>query len=103
MVIAHSRNGVPLTLTRSRWAHIVERHPELRLQRSRVIETIAEPDVVQQGDYGALLAARYYNQPGAVNLFVVVVYREVDETRGFVITAYVARRLSGQREVLWSR
>ena len=65
--------------------------------------SIAAPDIVQRGDYGALLAARYYNEPGAVNLFVVAVYREVGETDGFVITAYLARRLSPRREVLWSR
>jgi hypothetical protein len=64
---------------------------------------IAAPDIVQRGDYGALLAARYYNGPGAVDLFVVAVYREVDERDGFVITAYLARRLSPRREVLWSR
>jgi len=67
------------------------------------MDTIAAPDIVQQGDYGALLAARYYNQPMAVNLFVVAVYREVGKRNGFVITAYLARRLSARREVLWSR
>ena len=103
MEIAHSRNGVPIRLPEDRWGHIIRRHPEMRWQRARVMGAIAAPDIVQRGDYGALLAARYYNGPGAVNLFVVAVYREVGETDGFVITAYLARRLSPGREVLWSR
>ena len=103
MEIAHSRNGVPVRLTDERWRHIIARHPEMRWQRHRVLEAIASPDLVQQGDFGALLALRHYNQPPAVNLFVVAVYREIDVTDGFVITAYVTRRPSQYREVLWSR
>ena len=103
MEIAHSWNGVPIRLPEDRWAHIVRRHPEMRWQRARVMGAIAAPDIVQRGDYGALLAARYYNGPGAGKFFFVAVYREVGETDGFVITAYLARRLSPRREVLWSR
>lgn len=103
MEIAHSRNRVPIRLSGERWSHIVHRHPEMRWQRHRVLDAIAAPDVVQRGDYGALLAARYYNQPPAADLFVVTVYRELTDDDGFVITAYLARRLSSRREVLWSR
>lgn len=103
MEIAHSRNGVPVRLTDERWRHIVSRHPEMRWQRHRVLEAIASPDLVQRGDYGAMLALRHYNQPPAVNLFVVAVYREVDDGDGFVITAYLTRRLNWDREMLWSR
>jgi hypothetical protein len=103
MEIAYSKNGVPVRLTEDRWRHITGRHPEMRWQRARVMDTIAAPDLVQRGDYGALIAARYYNQPPGANLFVVAVYREVAERGGFVITAYLARRLSPRREVLWSR
>ena len=103
MEIAHSIAGVPIRLTAARWDHITTRHPEMRWKRAAVLETIAAPDVLQQGDYGALIAARRYNQPPVQNLFLVVVYRELDSESGFVITAYVARRLSQRREVVWSR
>lgn len=103
METAYSKNGVPIRLSNERWDHIARRHPEMRWQRARVLDVIAAPDVVQRGDYGARLAARYYNQPPAVGLFVVAVYREISEDDGFVITAYLARRLSSRREVLWSR
>ena len=103
MEIAHSRTGVPIRLKDARWQHITHRHPEMRWLRGRVLDTIAAPDTVQRGDYGALIAARPYNQPPGANVFVVVVYREVGRTDGFVITAYMARRLSKRREVVWSR
>lgn len=103
MEIAYSRNGFPVRLTNERWQHVIGQHPEMRWQRHRVLEAIASPDLVQRGDYSALLAARHYNQPPAVNLFVVAVYRELDDADGFVITAYLTRRLNRDREVLWSR
>lgn len=31
------------------------------------------------------------------------VYRELDDADGFVVTAYLTRRLNRDREVLWSR
>jgi hypothetical protein len=37
------------------------------------------------------------------DVFLVVVYREMSRDDGFVITAYMARRLSQRREVVWSR
>ena len=103
MEIAHSRNGVPIRLPDPRWDHIVDRHPEMRWHRWRVLGAVADPDVIQRGDYGALIAARHYNQPPVVNLYVVAVCRDVDAEDGFVITAYLARRLNERREVLWTR
>jgi hypothetical protein len=103
MEIAHSRAAVPIRLTDDRWEHITQRHPEMRWHRADVMDTIAAPDVVQRGDYGALIAARHYNQPPVANVFLVVVYREVSREDGFVISAYMARRLSQRREVVWSR
>lgn len=49
-MVARSRNGVPIRLTPERWAHITDHHPEMALQRERVLESIAEPDIIQ--DYG---------------------------------------------------
>lgn len=60
MLIVRSRNGVPVRLTEERWQHIVHRHPEMNNQCERVLETVAEPDMIQQGDFGELLAVRFY-------------------------------------------
>ena len=47
MLIVYSRNSIPIRLTEERWRHIVNRHVEMAGQRERVLETVAEPDVIQ--------------------------------------------------------
>ncbi len=49
MLVVYSQAGVPIRLTGERWRHIVTYHPEMKAQRERVQETIAEPDLIQQG------------------------------------------------------
>ncbi len=103
MLIVHSRNGVPVRLTDERWQHVIRRHPELDNQRERVLETLAEPDMIQQGDFGELLALRFYPETPLTSKFLVTAYREVSADDGFVVTAYLARQPSGRREVIWKR
>lgn len=103
MEVARSREGVPIRLTRERWAHIIRRHPEMALQRTRVLETLSDPDLIQEGDYGERLAARFYDSTPLTHKHLVVVYREATEEDGFVVTAYFARRLSAERRVIWRR
>ena len=103
MLIVRSANGVPTRLTDERSQHIVRRHPEMDGHRNLVLETLTDPDYVQEGDFGALLAVRLF--PGAVlaGKYVVVVYRETDPMDGFVLTAYLARRPSDRRGTIWRR
>jgi hypothetical protein len=77
MLSVQSRNGVPIRLTEERWQHVVHRHVEMASQRERVIETLAEPDMIQQGDFGELLAARFYPNTPLTSKFLVVAYREL--------------------------
>ena len=56
--IVRSRNNVPVRLTDERWHHIEARHPEMRDHKTQVLETIEEPDLIQEGDFGVLLAIR---------------------------------------------
>jgi len=102
VLITRSRGGVPIRLTDERWQHIASRHPEMKDYRKQVLETLGDPDCVQQGDFGELLAVRMY---GGLNLgrHVVVVYRETGPDDGFVLTAYVTDRPSSRRTVLWKR
>jgi len=57
-------------------------------QRGRMLETVERPDRIQEGDFGDLLAIRYYRETPLTSKFLVVVYRA--ETRG-------CNPLSGQR------
>lgn len=75
----------------------------MALQRLRVLETISNPDVIQERDYGERVAARFYDSTPLTHKHLVVVYRERSDRDGFVVTAYFARRLSAGRRVLWKR
>ncbi len=99
----YSRNDVPIRLTQERWKHIVRRHPEMDNQRQRVLETVGEPDMVQQGDFGELLAIRFYSETPLTSKHLVVAYKEGGASDGFVLTAYLARRPSARRKTLWKR
>jgi hypothetical protein len=103
MLIICSQNGVPVRLTTERWQHIMQRHPEMAEQRERVLETVTEPDLIQQGDYGELLAIRFCPQTPLTSKYLVVVYREVNRNDGFILTAYFTSRPSGKRITLWKR
>jgi len=103
MLIVLSRNGVPVRLTEERWEHIVHRHPEMDDQRERVLETVAEPDMIQQGDFGELLAVRSYPDTPLTSKFLVVAYQEVGPEDGFILTAYLASRPSARRVTIWKR
>lgn len=85
MEIANSVNGVPIRLTYERWFPIVENHDEMASRYHDVLEAIAEPDIVVRGNHGALKAARNLGK----QTWLVVVYREVTRTDGFVITAHL--------------
>ena len=103
MFIVYSHSQVPIRLTIERWKRIVTNHPEMDTQKERVLETVAEPDLIQEGDDGELLAVRFYEETPLTSKHLVVAYRETDTEDGFVVTAYLTRRLSTQRTLLWER
>jgi hypothetical protein len=72
-------------------------------QRERVLETVAEPEMIQQGDFGELLAIRFYTETPLTSKFIVVAYREVSLQDGFIITSYLASRPAAGRTVLWKQ
>jgi hypothetical protein len=103
MLVVRSHNRVPVRLTEERWQHIVRRHPEMASQREHALETLAEPDLIQRGDFGELLAVRFYPETPLTSKFLVVVYREMSSEDGFILTAYLTSRPSARRESIWKR
>lgn len=85
-----SKNGVPIRLTDERWAHIAEEHAELADLRSAVLETVSQPERILLGGDGEHLAVREMET------------RERADD-GFIITAFVTRRLRSlsKRRQLW--
>jgi hypothetical protein len=96
-LVASSVNGVPVRLTPERWGHISRRHPEVAGLQNAILETVARPETVYEGDAGTFLAIRRED-----GLYLVVVYREVAASDGFIITAYLTRRIRGGR-LAWKR
>ncbi len=103
MIIVKSRNNVSLRLTNERWNHIAQRHPEMDGQKERVLETVTEPDLIQQGDFGELIAIKFYEKTPLTSKYLVTIYKEVVDTDGFIITAYYASKPSERRKTLWKR
>jgi len=98
--ISIAPSGVPIRLSAERWQHIVENHDDLAGYYHDVLETIATPDAIARGHGDERLALR---RMGPRDL--VVVYREVSASDGFVITAFFttqARRLL-KRGILWQK
>jgi len=103
MLVVRSRNGVLVRLTEERWQHVVAQHPEMDGQRAKVLETLAGLDMIQDGDFGELLAVRHYDATPLGEKYVVVVYSEVGAEDGFILTAHLTRRPSARRETVWKR
>lgn len=101
MLIIRSNRGIPIKLSLERWKHIVKRHPEMKGEKDKLFETIANPDLIQQGDYGELLAIRFFTKTLLTEKYMVVIYKEIDNEEGFVITAYFTRKPLDRRLIIW--
>lgn len=93
--------GVWIRFPEERWQHILREHPELEGLYEDVLTTIESPLKVLAGSGGELLAAREI-APGK---FLVVVYKEIGSDDGFVITAFLTRRIRQleRRAIVWPR
>lgn len=98
MDVALSINGIPIRLTAERWFHIVENHDDLAGYYDDVLDTVADPDLVLRGYRGALIAARGYGR----KRYLTVVYREVSQDDGFIITAYFTSKID-RKKAIWRR
>jgi hypothetical protein len=88
---------VSIRLTEERWFHIVENHDDLAGRYDDVLDAVENPDVIFQGDGGALVAAKRV----APTRHLAVV-KEVVGHDGFIVTAYFTRRLA-RRAVVWRK
>ncbi len=103
MIIIKSKNNIPIRLTKERWCHIISRHLELIEQKERILETIAEPEIIQEGDFGELIAIKFYKETPLTSKYLVVIYKEIESFDGFVITAYYTNKPSERRKILWKQ
>ena len=97
-------NEVELTEERER--HIEKNHPDLLPEhRGRIAETLESPDQIRISDRfkNARLFSRWFPDVRAGKFIVVVVVSKNDQVeRHWIITAYITRKLSGGK-IEWQR
>jgi hypothetical protein len=97
VILVYSRNRIPIRLTEEHWGHTSARHPEMATLRDQVLEAVADPDTLQAGDRGEILAVRWCPVTPLTSKFLIAAYREISPVDGFLVTAYLTRRPSDQR------
>ncbi len=103
MIIIKSIRNIPIRLSVERWNHIIKRHPEMKRQKGKVLKTIEKPDLIQEGDFGELLAIKFFRSTPLTSKHLVVIYKEVSEEDGFIITTYFTNQPSQRRKTIWKR
>jgi hypothetical protein len=96
--IVYSVNGVPIRLTEERWEHIVSNKPYMEKYFARMLEAIEKLTWILRGYAGSLVAILSI----ARQRYLHVVYKEVSQEDGFIITAFVARKYN-RRMIVWSQ
>jgi len=96
--IAYSVDGIPIRLTSERWFHIVENHDDLAGHYEDVLAAVEDPDMILVGHRGSLIAVRGASR----DLYLAVVYRQLSDDDGFIITAYLTSRVD-RRKIIWNR
>lgn len=101
VIAALSKNGVPIRLPDERWIHLTEGHSEMAGYYSEVLEALEDPDAIYEGGSGELLAVKEIH----ADKYLVVIYKEISETDGFVITAFLSsrKRQLERRAKVWPR
>lgn len=94
----HFQNNGSIRLTAERWEHIMEEHGELADLQQQILQTVAEPTRILEGNAVALMATQELEP----DKWLVVVYRETNGD-GFIITAFLTRRVHSleKRRQLW--
>ncbi len=95
---ADSINGVPIRLTEERWEHIVSNKPYMEAYYEKVLDTIERPTWVLRGYAGTLVAVLTLGR----QQYLHVVYREVSRKDGFIITAFIARKVN-RETTIWPK
>jgi hypothetical protein len=101
MDVIQSKNSVPIRLPEERWFHITEEHSEMAGYYFEVLEAVEEPEAIYEGKSGECIAVKEVDR----DKYIVVVYREVSEEDGFIITAFLTRRKAQleRKRKIWQR
>jgi hypothetical protein len=96
MDIVNSVNGVPIRLTDERWEHIVSNKPYMERYYENTLDAIEKPSWILRGYAGAHIAVLSLGKQS----YLHVVYREISKSDGFIITAFISKKLN-RRMIIW--
>ncbi len=101
MNVINSKNNVPIRLTNERWFHITEEHSEMAGYYYEVLEAVEEPEAIYKGKTGEYIAIRNIEK----DKYIVVIYKELSKEDGFIITAFLTRRIKQieKRQKIWKQ
>ncbi len=101
---AVSVHGNMIRLTAKQWAHITEAHDYMAGNQDKLLETLAEPTRIVQGEQGESIALRDYEKTSISQKTAVVIYRDIPD--GFVITAFFTSKpgkVERNKEIIWRK
>jgi len=96
--VVYSVNGAPIRLTEERWQHIVNNKPYMEAYYDRILSCIEKPTWILHGYAGSLIAVLSV----AKQRYLHVVYKEIGQNDGFVITAFIAKK-HNRKMIIWAQ
>ncbi len=97
--------GKEVELTAEREQHIAEAHPgTLPDYLEQLTETLADPDLIRRSDRDetGFLFSKWFATIRTGRHFVVVIVKQSELERYWIITAYTARKITGGR-LIWTK
>lgn len=92
------RFGKKIRLTKERWHHIQERHPEVRPHLNKIKATLQNPDVIIRNRYNP--DEKYYHKYfKSLDNYLIAI---AQDKKKFVITAFISRKIK-RGEILWRK
>ncbi len=98
MDAVYSVDGVPIRLTDERWEHIVSNKPYMSAYYETVLDAIERPTWILRGYAGALVAVLSLGK----RQYLHVVYRELDQQDGFIVTAFISQKVN-RSAIIWPK
>lgn len=100
--ITYSVNNVPIRLPDERWSHIVENHNDTAGYYYDVLEAVANPTWILEGDEDELWAVRLISKRKA---FLVIYKESKKHNDGFIITAFITTKIRKllKRRIIWQQ
>ncbi len=104
-MIVKSKNGIPLRLTVERWNHIITSHLDMVGDEEELLKAVEDPDMILKGVSDEKRAVKFFEETHLGAKYVIVAYKELSSSDGFIITAYKTPKIDKimKRGVIWKK